>query len=79
MLELTGEEDALLIGPAPLGEAGFAFVLADEIVFTVLPELESAPFEEELFFLGLPRSLLASSTRLWTALEVEGLGLVIVF
>jgi hypothetical protein len=68
-----GEEEASVIGPAPLGRVGFAFVLAGEIVFAALPELERAPLEEDFFF-ELPRSLLASSARLCTALEVEGVG-----
>jgi len=73
MLEPMGEEEASVIGPAPPGRTGVPFVLAGEIVFTALPEFERAPLEVE-FFLDLPRSLLASSALLWTALEVEGVG-----
>ena len=77
MLESMGVEDASFIAPEPLDEAGFAFPLVGEIVFTFLPELESAPFVESS--LELPRSLLVSSARFWTALEVKGLGSMIVF
>ena len=73
MLELMGEEEASVIGPAPPGRAGLPFVLAGEIVFTALPEFERAPLEGE-FFLEFPRSLRASSALLWTAKEVEGVG-----
>lgn len=73
MLELMGEEEASVIGPAPPGRAGLPFVLVGEIVFTALPDFERAPLEEDLF-LELPRSLLASSALLWTAMEVEGVG-----
>jgi len=76
MSELMGVEEASVNGPAPPGRTGFAFVFAGEIGFPALAELERTPLEED-FFLELSRSLLASSARLLTAVEVEGLGGVI--